>query len=161
MFWCSSTSLIAILPKTITLPKDHIFSNGLKSYMYLLVSYFESFPFFLSYFIISSDSLLILLFLISFQKIPSMHFRSCWFSFDFKTFEVSTCFLSWSSIVFIYFSKAFPREKWANLACSIILIWSEGSISLSVRYSYLSVLPVNNTVIFTVSLLIFINIDIS
>ena len=81
-------------------------------------------PFFLFYFIISSDSLLILLFLISFQKIPSMHFRSCWFSFGFKTFEVSTCFLSWSSIVFIYFSKAFPREKWANLACSIILIWS-------------------------------------
>ena len=30
--------------------------------------------------------------------------------FGFRVFEVSTSFLSWSSIVFVCFSKAFPKE---------------------------------------------------
>ena len=51
------------------------------------------------------------------------------------------CFSPWSSIVFISFSNALPRGEYVNLACSIIQIWSEGSIGSPVRFSYLSILP--------------------
>ena len=64
------------------------------------------------------------------------------------------CFLPWFSIVFACFSKAFPVEKHLNLACSITPLWSDGNISSSVRYSYLSFLPDDNAHIFAASLLI-------
>ena len=56
--------------------------------------------------------------------------------------------------MFICFSKAFPNGKYVNLACSIICLWLEGNISSPVRYSYLSILPQDNTDIFAASLLI-------
>ena len=49
------------------------------------------------------------------------------------------CFSIWSSIAFVYFFKVFPKEKYINLACSIIWLWSDGNISSPVRYSYLSI----------------------
>ena len=42
-----------------------------------------------------------------------------------------------SSIVFVCFSKAFPKGERINLDCSIICFWLEGNISSPVRYSYL------------------------
>ena len=65
------------------------------------------------------------------------------------------CFSPSSSIVFIYFSNALPMGKYVNLACSITLLWFRGSIFSPVRYSYLSILPYDNTDIFAASLLIF------
>ena len=56
--------------------------------------------------------------------------------------------------MFICFSKAFTNGKYVNLACSIICLWLEGNISSPVRYSYLSILPQDNTDIFAASLLI-------
>ena len=52
--------------------------------------------------------------------------------------------MTWSSIKFVCFSKAFPNGEHINLACSIICLWLEGNISSSVRYShfsYLSIFP--------------------
>ena len=63
-------------------------------------------------------------------------------------------FFPWSSIVFICFSKFFPKGEYVNLADSIILFWSEGSVSSTVSYSYLSFGPDNNAHIFGASLLI-------
>ena len=55
---------------------------------------------------------------------------------------------------FICFSNVFPRGEYVNLACSIFLIWSDGNVSLSVKYSFLSILPYDNAGIFAASLLI-------
>ena len=65
-----------------------------------------------------------------------------------------TCFLPWSSIVFVCFSKAFTNGEYVNLDYSITLLWFEGSISLTVRNSYLSIFPDNNADIFVASMLI-------
>ena len=64
------------------------------------------------------------------------------------------CSSPWLSAVFICFSIAFLKGKWVNLACSLILLYSEGSISLPIRYSYLSIFSDNNIDIFAASLLI-------
>ena len=80
----------------------------------------------------------------------------CLFLFfsDFKAFKTSTCSIPWSSIVFVCFSNALPRGEQVNLSCSIILTWSDGSISLPLRNSYLSILLDDNTDFFTAYLLI-------
>ena len=52
------------------------------------------------------------------------------------------------------FSRAFPKEEYTNLACSIICLLLEGNTSSPVRYSYLSVFPEDNVNIFAASLLI-------
>ena len=75
-------------------------------------------------------------------------------SASFKAFKNSTCLIPWSSIVFLCFSKAFPKGEQENLASFITLLWSEGSISSPVRYSYLSSFPSNNDDIFAASLLL-------
>ena len=51
------------------------------------------------------------------------------------------------------FSNALPREEYVNFACSVILLWSDGNISSPVRFSYLSILPDNDTDIFAASVL--------
>ena len=65
-----------------------------------------------------------------------------------------TCFCPWYSIGFVYFSKALLRGEYVNLACSIILLSSEGNISSPVRYSYLLILPDDRADIFAAPLLI-------
>ena len=85
-------------------------------------------------------------------------------SFLISSLDATSCFpwswisfiylLPWFSIVFICFSKAFTKGEYVNLACCIILLWSEGSISSPVRYSYLQVLPNYNADTFVASLLI-------
>ena len=72
----------------------------------------------------------------------------------FKAFKTSTCFIPWSSIVFICFSNDSPRGECVNLAYSIILLWSDGNISLPVKNSYLSILPDDGADILVASLLI-------
>ena len=52
------------------------------------------------------------------------------------------------------FSYALPIGEYVNLACSIILVWSDCNIPLPVRYSYLSILAEEDTDIFAASLLI-------
>ena len=47
-----------------------------------------------------------------------------------------------------------PRREYVNLACSITLLWSEGSISSPARYSYLSIFKDDKADIFAASLLI-------
>ena len=54
----------------------------------------------------------------------------------------------------VWFSKAFPKEENENLASSLTPLWLGGSISSSVRNSYLSVFQDNNGQIFVASLLI-------
>ena len=63
------------------------------------------------------------------------------------------CF-SCSLILFLYFFKAFPKGEYINLVCFIILLWSDGNISSTVTYSYLSILPNDKAYIFAASLLI-------
>ena len=63
-------------------------------------------------------------------------------------------FLSRFSIVFICFSKAFPKGEKVNLACSITLFRLEGNFSSPVRYPYWSMLPDDNSDIFAAFLLI-------
>ena len=58
-------------------------------------------------------------------------------------------------LLFICFSNALPNEKYVNLNCSIILLWSDGNISSPLRYSYLPILPYGNADVFGASLLIF------
>ena len=82
----------------------------------------------------------------SFGKIPS-------FDSGFKAFKDSICFTPWSSIVFICFSNAMPRGENVKFARSIILLWSDGNISLPVRYFYLSILHDDKANIFAASLL--------
>ena len=67
---------------------------------------------------------------------------------------ISICFFPCSSFVFVCFSKAFRNGEYANLACSITLLWSVGSISSPARYSYVSIFPDDNADTFTASLLI-------
>ena len=76
--------------------------------------------------------ILISSFLISFGKSPSIDF-SFWFFSGSKTSKASTCFFPCSSVIFICFSKAFPKGEYVNVAYSIILLWSGGSISSLVR----------------------------
>ena len=64
------------------------------------------------------------------------------------------CLFSYSSIVFVCFSKAFRNGEYANLACSNTSLWSGGSISSPVRYSYLSIFLDDNADIFAASQLI-------
>ena len=71
-----------------------------------------------------------------------------------KLLKLQLGFIPWSSIVFVCFTKAFLNEEYVNLACSITLLWSGGSISSPVRYSYLSIFPDDNADIFAASLLI-------
>ena len=54
---------------------------------------------------------------------------------------VFICFFLWSSIVFACFYKAFSNREYRDLACSVILLWSDGSISLPVKYSCVSIFP--------------------
>ena len=49
----------------------------------------------------------------------------------FRDFIALTCFA-------LYFSKAFPKEEYANLACSIIFLGLKGAIPSPARYSYFS-----------------------
>ena len=62
---------------------------------------------------------------------------------DLQSFFCLFCFLN-----------ALPSGEYVNLACSIILLWSEGSISSHLKYSYYSILPDDNADIFAASLLI-------
>ena len=61
-------------------------------------------------------------------------------------------FLPSSSIVFLWFSKAFPKGEYINFACSITFLESKGSVSSSV--SYLSILPYNRADVFAAFLVI-------
>ena len=70
-----------------------------------------------------------------------------------KTSKVSACFFTYSSIVLVYFLKAFPKGEYINLACSIILVWSDGNISSPLKYQYLSIFQDDAVDIFTASLL--------
>ena len=95
-----------------------------ENHIYTFVSYFKSFLFIFSdHFLISSISFLISLFLTSFQISPSID-SSSRFPSSFKAFKASTCFIPRSSIVFICFSSALPSGEYANLACSITLLWN-------------------------------------
>ena len=62
-------------------------------------------------------------------------------SFGFKLSKASVCFCPLSSIVFICFSKAFPKGEQISFSCSIICCWLDGNISAPVRHSYLWILP--------------------
>ena len=64
-----------------------------------------------------------------FGKTPSTDSNS-WFFSGFKAFKASICFIPWSLIVFVCFSKAFPKGD-----------RSGGSIYSPVRNSYLSIFP--------------------
>ena len=70
------------------------------------------------------------------------------------TFNCLYLFFSWSSIVFVCFPKAFRNGEYVKLACSIALLWSEGSISSPERYSLLSIFPDDSVDNFAASLLI-------
>ena len=79
----------------------------------------------------------------SFQKNLSIVFMSSLFSSALEGFKAWNCFI------------LFPSGEYVNLVLSsIILLWSEGNISLPVRNSYLSSLPNDNINIFAASLLI-------
>ena len=96
----------------------------------------------------------------------AFHFKSpidfnCWSLFKvckaFVCFSAASliifrCFSSTSSIVFLCFSKTFPRGEYKSLACSVVLFLSEGIISFSVRYIYLSILLDVNKDVFAASL---------
>ena len=64
--------------------------------------------------------------------IPSLIF-SCWAS-GFKNLRHLVVLL-WSPIIFVCFCEGFPKGEYVNLTCSIILLWSGGSISSPVRFS--------------------------
>ena len=74
-------------------------------------------------------------------------------SYIFSLLVSFICFSPWSSIAFICFSNAIPSGENVNVACSIILLGSEGSISSPVRYSCLSVLPDDSDDIFAAAFL--------
>ena len=57
-----------------------------------------------------------------------------------------------STFFFVSFSKAFPERKYVNLDCCIVWVWLESTISSPVRYSYLSILPDENSDICAASL---------
>ena len=68
---------------------------------------------------------------------------------SFSQLDLSSCFpcspaaFIWffpsSSVTYIWFLNALTREEYVNLACFIILLWLEGSISSTVKYFYLSI----------------------
>ena len=62
---------------------------------------------------------------------------SCLLLFDFKAFKASTCFIPWFWIAFISFSNSLLSGEYITLAFSIVLLWSDGNISSTVRNSYL------------------------
>ena len=62
----------------------------------------------------------------SFGKIPPIDFMSSLFFSGFKAFAASTCFIRWSSNVFICFPNALLTGEYVNFACSIILFWADG-----------------------------------
>ena len=78
---------------------------------------------------------------------------------DYIHFECNSifnfiCIYTYWWIVFIYFSKTFPKGGWVKLACFIICFWLDGNTSLPVRYSCLSNLRYNKDDISAASLLI-------
>ena len=81
------------------------------------------------------------------RNIPSIVFNSSFLLEVFRDFKAPTCFS-------VCFSKAFPIGEYANLACSIICLRLEGSISSPVIYSYLSIFPDDNADISAAALLI-------
>ena len=122
---------------------------------------------FSSHFLISFISFLISLVLMSFGKIPAINFISSFyyialyylfyyiiFPYGFKAFKTWSCFISWSSIVSICFSNSLASGKYLNLACFLILLWSDANISSRVRYSCLLTLLYDNADSFAVSQLI-------
>ena len=123
---------------------------------YLLTNlYIKSFRlFFPSKFSTSFISFLISIFRIFLEKSPLVDSIS-WFSSGFKA---STSFITWSSIVFICFTNCFANAlligEYPNLACSIIILWSDNNISSSIRNSYLWILLDYNADHFATSLLI-------
>ena len=56
--------------------------------------------------------------------------------------------------LFLIIFKAFPKGGYVNIASSVTLLWSEGSTSSPVRYSYLSIFPDDNANVFAASLVI-------
>ena len=70
-----------------------------------------------------------------------------WFSSAF------ICLPPCSAIVFVYFPKAFSNGELVNLACVVILHWSEVKTSLPVGNSYSSILPDDKTYIFVAPVL--------
>ena len=83
----------------------------------------------------------------------ALHFTNC-FPGPSRAFIWFIWFDPWSSIIFICCSIALTRGKYENLVCFITLLWSGGSISSPVIYSYVSNLPDDNADIFAASLLI-------
>ena len=79
--------------------------------------------------------------------IPSICFNSFFLLEGFSDFIAPTCFSVW-------FSKVFPKGKYANLACSTIGLWLKDNISSPVRYSHLSIFQDAKANIFAASLLI-------
>ena len=49
--------------------------------------------------------------------------------YTFTSPSTIICFFTWSLIVFVCFLKAFPKGEYSDLAYSITLLWSGGSIS--------------------------------
>ena len=117
----------------------------------IFVLYFKSFRLILSsHFLVPSISIFILLVLTFFGKIPSIDSSSSFSSsLGASGFEAH----SWTTNVFICFSNALPRGEYINLVCSIILLWSDGNVSSTVRNSYLSILPHDYADIIAASLL--------
>ena len=64
------------------------------------------------------------------------------------------CVFPLSSIGFIYFSNVLPRGEYVNVACSITLLWFGDSMSLPVRYLYLSIFSDDDVDVLTASMLI-------
>ena len=97
--------------------------------------------FFFSSFLISFISFLISFFLI-FGRNPLIG-PSSWFYSQIKAFKYSlfySCFVYWSSIVLICFSKTLPSREYVNVVCPPILLWSDGHVSSPVKNSYLSII---------------------
>ena len=121
--------------------------------MQFFVLYFTSSRLILSsHFLIPYISSLTSLVHVSFRKFLQL-IRIPYFFYTFKDFKASTCFIPWSSIAFICSSNALSSGEYVNLACSIILLWSDGNISTPVGYSYLPILLDYNADIFAASLL--------
>ena len=61
---------------------------------------------------------------------------------------------------FCLFFRNFAAGEYVNIACSVILLLSEGNISSPVRYSYLSILSNGNAESFATSLLMLYYVNI-
>ena len=92
-----------------------------------------------------------------FNKFIKYTFLFKWYAISFsikilsKNLDSISCF-PWFSMAFSV--KTFHNGDYVNLVCSITLLLSEGSISLHVRYSFLSIYSNDNADIFATSLLI-------